>query len=89
MSIENEALVALIRARLLQDSRIAALAIDVCSCDGHVSLIGSVDTPDQKKLTVELVRGLIGVRNVVDELRVRTVSSPVAIAAAQDDWVSV
>ena len=88
MSIKNEALVTLIRERLLQDSRIAALAIDVRCSDGYVSLIGHVDTPDQKKLTVELIRGLIGVRNVVDELRVRTIPSPAAVAVAQDEWVS-
>lgn len=87
MSIGNEALVALIRDRLLQDSRIAALAIDVCCSDGYVSLVGSVDTLDQKDLAVRLVTGLIGVRNVVDELQVRRIPSP-AVAVAQDEWVS-
>lgn len=72
MSIENEALVSAVRGRLMQDHRLAALAIDVCSADGHVSLMGCVDTIEQKTLTIELVRGLIGVRKVTDELLVRT-----------------
>lgn len=86
MSIGNEALVGLIRSRLTQDSRISALAIDVCCADGFVSLIGVVESAEQKKLAVDLVTGMIGVRNVKDELRIRAVSS--GAAAKQDDWMT-
>lgn len=87
MSIQNEALMALIRNRLMQDSRIACAAIDVRCAEGYVHLIGMVDTPEQKEVAVALVTGLVGVRKVIDELGVRM---PVAEAAAvKGDWAAV
>ena len=71
MSIKNLALVAAVRDRLLEDHRIAALAIDVSCSDGSVCLVGCVDNVEQKELAVELITGLVGVRNVKEELRVR------------------
>ena len=71
MSIVNEALICAVRNRLLQDCRIGTLAIDVGCADGYVHLSGMVDTPEQKLLAVQLVSGMIGVRNVRDELSVR------------------
>ena len=71
MSIGNEALVAMIRDRLGHDSRIASQAVDVCCADGYVLLVGCVDTIEQRDIAVQLVTGLIGVRNVVNELAVR------------------
>lgn len=73
LSLYSEALVALVRDRLLQDFRLAGQAIDVRCCDGDVSLVGAVDAPELKKLAVELISGLIGVRWVRDELVVRPV----------------
>lgn len=70
MSLANDALMNLIRSRLASDSRLAALAIDVCCSEGFVSLIGRVDSAYQKRLAVELVTGLAGVRNVADRLEV-------------------
>jgi osmotically-inducible protein OsmY len=70
MSLANEALMSFIRSRLANDSRLAALAIDVCCSEGFVSLIGRVDSAYQKRLAVELVSGLTGVRNVADQLEV-------------------
>ena len=81
MSIGNQAMIALISERLASDSRLAALAIDVCCADGFVLLVGSVDTIEQKKLAVNLVTGLIGVRNVKDELVMRGLA-PAATAPA-------
>ncbi len=71
MSLCNEALAMLIRSRLAQDCRISALPIDITCRDGEVCLLGSVDTPYQKQLAVELVTGMIGVRTIVDELVIR------------------
>lgn len=73
MSVCNEALSCLIRQRLMQDWRIASLAVDICCSDGHVALRGMVDTPEQKRLLIQLVSGMIGVRNVKDELTIRVV----------------
>ncbi|OFX13642.1 MAG: hypothetical protein A2Z18_08730 [Armatimonadetes bacterium RBG_16_58_9] len=71
MSIRNQVLAAVIRDRLLEDGRIAALAIDVSCADGFVRLVGNVDTAEQRDLAVELITGMVGVRNVEEELLVR------------------
>lgn len=86
MSICNEALGCLIRQRLTQDCRIAALAIDVCCREGHVHLRGIVDTPEQKRLIIQIVSGLIGVRNVNDELRLRVVRT---ITGTDDSYAAI
>ena len=89
MSLGNDALVELIRGRLMQDSRIAALSIDVMSSDGFVSLVGFVDTPEQKQLAVHLVTGLIGVRNVKDELSVKIGKSAHTSVDSTNAWTAV
>ncbi len=70
MSIANEALMALIRGRLISDCRLSALAIDVRCREGSVALVGRVDSDEQKRLAIELVKGMIGVCSVSDELTV-------------------
>lgn len=67
MSLCNEALVTVVRERLCADMRIAAMAIDICSEDGCVSIHGCVDTPAQKKLIIDLVSGMIGVKKLCCE----------------------
>lgn len=82
MSICNEALGCLIRQRLSQDYRIASLAIDICCLEGHVSLRGIVDTPEQKRLIGQIICGMIGVRNVQDDLKIRAVRT---VTGYEDD----
>ena len=72
MSVRNDAMVELIRNRLSIDYRTAALPIDVISSDGYVSLVGVVDTTEQKRVAIQLVSGMIGVRYVKDELKIRS-----------------
>jgi len=76
LTIGGEVLAALVRDRLLVDYRLASQPIDVCCCEGCVSLVGFVDTPEQKRLAVELVAGMIGVRSVKDEIVVRSAARP-------------
>jgi osmotically-inducible protein OsmY len=71
LSLPTEALLSLIRHRLLNDCRLAGQSIDVAYSDGCISLVGMVDAPELKKLAVELISGLIGVGWVKDELVVR------------------
>ncbi len=87
MTIGSEALAALVRDRLLADCRIASQPIDVSCCEGCVSLIGFADTLEQKRLAVQLVTGLIGVRTVKDEIVVRSVPAA-AIESAGDTWAA-
>jgi osmotically-inducible protein OsmY len=77
-----------VRDRLLTDHRLSAQPIDACCCDGCVSLVGFVETVEQKQLAVELVSGLIGVQSVRDEIVVRIVE-PVAPEAVEDTWARV
>ena len=70
-TICNEALQGIVRTRLFTDSRISGMPIDVRCCDGCVSLLGAVDRPEQKELAVQLVAGMIGVKEVTDEIVVR------------------
>jgi len=86
MSLQNEALMNIIRSRLTGDSRIAALMIDIGCAEGFVVLRGVVDSEEQRDIVVRLVTGLIGVRNVIDQLKVRT-ARPAAVTA--DDWILV
>ena len=74
MSIGNQVLAVLVRDRLLADCKIAAQTIDVCCCDGCVSLLGLVDAPEHKELAVQLATGLIGVRSIKDEIVVRSLT---------------
>ncbi len=71
LSLCDEALLCLVRDRLLNDFRLAGQTIDVRCCDGRVSLLGTVDAPELKKLAIDLISGLIGVRHVEEELVVR------------------
>ena len=71
MSFRNDALVSIIRDRLMRDSRIAALSIDISCSEGYVSIVGVVDSPEQRDLIINLVSGMIGVRNVMDQLTVK------------------
>ncbi|MCX8052778.1 MAG: BON domain-containing protein [Armatimonadetes bacterium] len=86
MKIGSEALAALVRDRLLADYRVASQPIDVRCSDGCVSLVGFVDTPEQKELVVRLVSGLIGVRSVTDGIEVRTISLS-RTQATDDTWI--
>jgi osmotically-inducible protein OsmY len=73
MSLCDDALVEVIRDRLCGDVRISALAIDICSDGGCVSLHGCVDTPEQRRLITDIITGVCGVRDVCcDDVRVRS-----------------
>ena len=75
MSFRNDALVTIIRDRLMRDSRIAALSIDISCSDGYVSIVGVVDSPEQRELIINLISGMIGVRNVMDQLIVKRINN--------------
>ncbi|MCX6027660.1 MAG: BON domain-containing protein [Chloroflexi bacterium] len=75
MSIQDEALAALVGNAIAQDKRIGGQAIAVRVADGEVSLKGIVDEADQCELACIVAGGIQGVRCVnTDELRVREVT---------------
>ncbi|MEN6521457.1 MAG: BON domain-containing protein [Armatimonadota bacterium] len=61
----------LIRERLQQDKRTAGVTVEINCADGCISLIGEVDSEEQKNTTLFLIEGLSGVRSVMDQIIIR------------------
>lgn len=70
----DNALNQIIRERLQQDRRTAGATVDVNCCEGCISLVGRVDTEEQKQAAVFVVEGLTGVRMIHDHIVVRHVT---------------
>ena len=64
------ALTAKVKARLATDSRVSALAIDVDTQNGIVTLKGNVDVEQAKSAAEEIARGTEGVSDVVNMITV-------------------
>ena len=71
MNLREHAIALMIRSKLAEDTRTSGQTIDVYVADGDIQLIGTVDSEVQRMLAEELIRGLPGVQQVVDNLRVR------------------
>lgn len=75
MSIQDEALSARVRDRLMCDKRTGGQAIAVRVAQGEVFLKGVADSEEDRALAIDVVRGIPGVRYVnTDELMVREAS---------------
>ena len=71
MTISDSALVYNVRETLRKDIRTADQAIDVMTSEGVVLLFGNVDTEEHAVVATQLVRGLVGVRDVLDRINRR------------------
>lgn len=71
MNLREHAIAIIIRSRLAEDTRTSGQTIDVYVADGDIQLIGVVDSELQRITAEELVKGLPGVRQVVDNIRIR------------------
>jgi osmotically-inducible protein OsmY len=71
MDVREQVMAGLIRSRLGEDRRTGGQPIDVLVANGDVFLVGQVDTDDQRKAAKTIVMGLIGVRQIVDQVVVR------------------
>ena len=69
----------LIRSKLAEDMRTCGQTIDVYVANGDAYLVGTVDSEDHRLVAEELVRGLPGVRQVVDNVQIRP-ARPVSAA---------
>jgi osmotically-inducible protein OsmY len=67
----DEALIQLVRQRLMQDNRTAGVTVDVGCTDGCICLMGRVDTLEQAETAELVVEGMIGVRSVLNNIIVR------------------
>lgn len=70
-TLKEEAVTQLILARLNEDRRTSGQTIDVVVVEGDIFLLGWCDTDDQRRTAEMIVRGLSGVRTVIDNVRVR------------------
>ncbi|MDO8586765.1 MAG: BON domain-containing protein [Armatimonadota bacterium] len=71
MDIREQVMAGLIRTRLCEDRRTGGQPIDVLVANGDVYLLGQVDSEDQRMAAETIVRGLVGVRQIVDKVVVR------------------
>lgn len=70
-ALDDDAIEAELRARLLDDIELGAFEISVDVNDGVVSISGDVDTQNQRNRIGETARGIDGVRSVINNVRVR------------------
>jgi osmotically-inducible protein OsmY len=59
-----------VKSKLLGDTRVAGLKIDVDTSGSVVTLTGTVSTASEKERAVELAKSTNGVKSVVDRLKV-------------------
>lgn len=71
MKLKEQVLAGIIRSRLSEDKRTSGQSIDVYVADGDIFLLGTVDDETQRQTAEVIVRGIVGVREVVDRIRVR------------------
>jgi osmotically-inducible protein OsmY len=72
VTIQDDALTAMVSNAIARDKRIGGLAIAVRVANGEVMLKGMVDDEEQLELARLVARGISGVRHVnTDELRIR------------------
>ena len=69
-ALDDSGITALVKTRLIGDPDIKALAIDVTTKDGVVTLTGSAPTDAAKTQATTLAGGVEGVKSVVNDLRV-------------------
>lgn len=76
LDVEDAALTARVKTRLMADSRVAALDIDVGGQNGIVTLKGSVKDEQEKAAAEEVARSTEGVTDVVNMITPVTGGTP-------------
>ena len=76
VDVEDAALTAKVKTRLMADSRVAALDIDVGGQNGIVTLKGSVKDEQEKAAAEEVARATEGVTDVVNMITPGTGGTP-------------
>jgi osmotically-inducible protein OsmY len=76
IDVEDAALTARVKTRLMADSRVGALDIDVGGQNGIVTLKGSVKDEQEKAAAEEVARGTEGVTDVVNMITPGTGGTP-------------
>jgi len=74
---------------LKQSGQLKGFRMDVQAEDGQVWLSGDVSNPTQQKLVIETVRRVPGVKQVVNDLKIRTAAAPAVPASLVGTGVSM
>lgn len=62
----------MIRQRLMEDNRVSGQSISVVSSRGYVQITGIVESEDARIVVLQLIAGVMGVRNVEDRMVLRS-----------------
>jgi osmotically-inducible protein OsmY len=73
--IDDTAVSTKVKTELLADKNVKSTEVDVKTYGGEVQLSGFVDDAAQKERAVEIARAVPGVRNVRDDLVIKTPSA--------------
>ncbi|MDO8682096.1 MAG: BON domain-containing protein [Armatimonadota bacterium] len=72
MDVREHVMAGLIRTRLAEDRRTGGQPIDVLVANGDIYLLGQVDFDNQRQAAETIIKGLVGVRHIIDRIIVRT-----------------
>ncbi len=70
-AVTDASITAAVKSKMLADSTVSGLKIDVDTTDGVVSLIGNVGSASEKRRALEIARETDGVKSVKDELKIK------------------
>jgi osmotically-inducible protein OsmY len=82
MDVREQVMAGIIRTRLTEDKRTGGQPIDVLVSNGDIYLLGKVDSDDQRVAAETIVKGMVGVRQIVDYIVVRSPRSHVHLSTA-------
>lgn len=73
--IDDAAVTAKVKSALIADNTVSAFDVEVETYKGHVQLSGFVDTDAQRQRAEQLARGVAGVTDVSNNIRLKTAST--------------
>ena len=75
-AMTDASITAAVKSKMLADSTVSGLKIDVDTTDGVVSLIGNVGSASERRRALEIARDTDGVKSVKDELKIKVSRRP-------------
>ncbi len=70
-AMTDASITAAVKSKMLADSTVSGLKIDVDTTNGVVSLIGNVGSASERRRALEIARETDGVKSVKDELKIK------------------
>ncbi len=76
-ALRDHVITEIVKARLSEDQETCGQTIDVSVAEGDLFLIGYCDSEKQKISAVRIAKGIYGVRAVIDQIRIRRISTSI------------